>query len=113
MTGALEVIRKAAANLEPVPKALWLVGSVARDEDAPGSDVDLVLVADARRVRGHADRLREAIAAASETWGLEISVLSLSVRELRDMVREQPAFWRSLERDAVTLLGSPPEALAR
>jgi predicted nucleotidyltransferase len=112
-TGALDVIRKAAARLEPAPRAVWLIGSVARDEDQPGSDLDLVVVASGRRARDHADELRDAVGAAPEAWGLDVSVLSLSVRELRTMIREQPSFWRSLERDAVTLVGEAPEALAR
>jgi biotin operon repressor len=42
----LTAVRRAAMRLSPAPRAVWLYGSVARNEDDAISDLDLAIVTD-------------------------------------------------------------------
>lgn len=107
----LDAIRRAAAALNPAPRAVWLYGSVARAEDAPASDIDIAVVTTAEDPGPQAAALRDAIAGATPWHEHRISVVGLGLRDVRRLAKEGAPFWRNLERDAVVLAGDAPAGL--
>lgn len=110
-TEVLDAVRGAAAMLRPAPLAVWLYGSVARAEDAPKSDIDVLLVTAESRPTVQAEGLRDAIAQALPIWAHRISVVALGPNDVRRLAREHTDFWQALERDAIVLAGEAPRGV--
>ena len=104
----LDIIRTAAAALRPAPLGVWLYGSVARNEDHPGSDIDVAIATADRDPTPQADALREAITAAAPQHAHRVSVVAIGPADVSRLAGEGAGFWRDLERDAVVLAGDAP-----
>ncbi len=112
--GVLAAICSAAALLEPQPLAVWIFGSVARAEDRPESDLDIAVVADNdTAARSCAAQLRDALSDPAERWAVRPSVISLSLAELEKLHVEGGNFWIRLVKEAIPLVGPPPNELIR
>ena len=107
----LGAVRKAAAQLEPTPWAVWLYGSVARGEDHATSDIDVALVTPEADAVAQADALREAVARTGVVSAERVSVVTMAPPDVRRAARTKTAFWENLKRDAVVLLGEAPIAV--
>lgn len=108
-----EGIRMAVRELGPRPTAAWLFGSSARQEDAPRSDIDVMLVSDERHLQDHLQELRDRILKLRSTLARRASVTGMTEAELTTLSRRNARMWGSLKRDAVPLLGKSPEELVR
>ncbi len=104
----LESVRAAAAP--HAPRAVWLFGSAARGDDAPGSDVDVAVVFAAGTPEGALEAVREALRAPEDAERVTISVIGLWPEDVERLSAGDP-LWHSLERDAVPLLGPTPGLL--
>ena len=88
-------------------KVEWaaIYGSVARGEEAPESDIDLLLVGDFAT----ADLL-PMLRRLEEQFGREVNVTRYSKREFRDKMRRGDHFLKSMIKGKlITLTGSPDE----
>lgn len=103
-----EAIRAAAAP--HAPRALWLFGSAARGEDAPGSDVDVAVVFAIGTPETALDAVRAALHPTEAAERVTISVVGLWPADVVRLAAGDP-LWHALERDALPLLGPPPGLL--
>ena len=110
--GMLAAIAEAA--VDPQIAAVWLFGSVARHEDGPDSDLDVAVVVEgnADDVERICDRLRETLFANGERTGFRVSVVSMSMGDLRRHHDEGSALWAGLASRAVPVKGLTPARLA-
>jgi predicted nucleotidyltransferase len=103
-------IRQVAARLKPM--AVWLFGSAARGEDRIGSDLDLLLVAEAdEETERAADSFRKAMAPIETDHHVSISVVPVSGDDVLRLARTEDPFWREILADAQPLHGPMPETL--
>lgn len=89
--------------------AAWLYGSVARGEDASGSDVDIALVVRSRAV---ADEVREALMPLEDAQQIHISLTALTTKELAALPEDDP-WWANVVRDGCVLKGAAPDQTRR
>jgi predicted nucleotidyltransferase len=86
--------------------AAWLYGSVARGEDEPGSDVDIVLVLNEGTLDA-AQRVRDELQALGDRLNLHFSTVVLTPAELA-LLRQDDPWWSNVTRDAKVLKGGSP-----
>lgn len=108
----LDSVRQAAGVAGAGVVAVWLYGSVARGEDGPGSDLDLVLVADPDVLPALADALRDGLLAPGERLGFTPSVVALGTQDVLRLDAGHDPWWTSLVGDALAVLGPRPGELA-
>ncbi|MGE0796747.1 MAG: nucleotidyltransferase domain-containing protein [Lautropia sp.] len=107
----MDALREAFKSRRDVRSA-WLYGSVARGEDKPHSDVDLVVVVNENSLEV-SQRVRDALLALGDTLSLHFSVVVLTPEELAAL-REDDPWWADVIRDAKVLKGHrPAKELAR
>lgn len=89
--------------------AAWPHGSVARGEDAPGSDVDIALI-----VRSHAvaDQVREALMPLVDAHQIRISLTALTAKDLAALPDDDP-WWVNVVREGRVLKGAAPDQARR
>jgi len=88
--------------------SLALFGSVARGDDGPTSDVDVVVIArDAAGRDGVADRLRAARDNLVETVGADVRVVAYTLSEARARWRRRVPLFVEIVRDGIPLVGPP------
>jgi predicted nucleotidyltransferase len=105
-------IRAVAERFEPTPLAVWMFGSVARGEDQPLSDLDLLLVVrDDSTTERDAGLFRQEMDALASAHGITISVVPVSGRDVERLAVTRNPFWAELLRDALALHGRSPEDL--
>lgn len=107
----LHRIRAAARRMRPPPKAVWLVGSVARKADSEQSDVDLAVVHGNLGGDGLGS-LTKAIARIGEEFGFGISLIGFTPADLQQLSVADTEWWRLLS-DAVPILGAAPGSFTR
>ena len=100
-----DALRQALASWREVRSA-WLYGSVARGEDGPRSDVDVLLVMNENGVEA-SRRVRDAVQALGDKLSLHISAVVLTPEELT-AVRQDDPWWTDVIRDAKVLKGLSP-----
>ena len=108
--GFMRRIRKAARNIDPAPVAVWLMGSVARLEDSMLSDLDVAMVWSGTAQAG-LKAFNQAINGAASAVGLRVSIVRLSVAEVRQHALARDKWWQSLATDAVPIFGPAPRTL--
>ncbi|MFC1543653.1 nucleotidyltransferase domain-containing protein [Gemmatimonadota bacterium] len=89
---------------------VWLYGSVARGEERPDSDVDVLLVARTGLVAKLSAELSEMLLPLSE-WSLPVSVVGVSPDDLERMAESTPERWEQLVDEAVVLAGKAPREI--
>ena len=110
----LDAVRGAAEECRPAPAGTYIYGSVARGEDGPGSDLDIIVVAgEEDEVAGLAGAMRDALQAPGERLGFQASVIGLSLGDLRRATGDEQSPWRAALQDALVVTGKEPAALAR
>lgn len=87
-------------------RSAWLYGSVARGEDEPRSDVDVVLVLNDDTL-DTAHRARDAVQALGDRLNVHISAVVLTPTELARLPDDDP-WWSGVRRDAKVLTGGRP-----
>ena len=95
-------------------RSLVLFGSVARGEDTPDSDLDLMVIAedDATCVRV-LDRIAEGTTALRATHGCRVRGIGYTLAEARRRWRRREAPLPGIVRDGIVLLGAPLRDLLR
>ncbi len=111
--GILDSIRDAAHSLDPGIMAVWIYGSVARGEDRPASDLDVVVVTTEERKEAIIDPLRDALSLSGEMLSFHPSVVGITAKDIVRHVRETSPWWVEVTRDALALLGPRPDELVR
>ena len=106
----LERIRVASRRMKPVPKAVWLVGSVARGRDNVQSDVDLAIVQTNASMEGLRS-LNTMVVKAADELGLSISLVAFTPQDLERHSKSRSEWWRNLMADAIPVLGPAPRSL--
>ncbi len=102
-------IRETLGSRGPGVAAAWLYGSVARGEDAPGSDLDIALLVRSQAV---ADQVREDLMPLEDEQRLRISLTAVTPKELASLAQDDP-WWSDVVRDGRVLKGSAPEQARR
>jgi predicted nucleotidyltransferase len=107
-----ERIGRMAGKLDPAPMAVWMFGSVARAEDGPDSDLDLVLVIeDDGATERVADDFREMLRDVEKALAVSISVVPLSTADVLRLSNGSDPFWSEVLSDGAALYGDGPEIL--
>ena len=101
----MDALREGFASQKRV-RSVWLHGSVARGEDKPHSDVDLVVVIGENSVRT-AHRVREEARALGDRLGLHLSTVVLTPGEMAALRKDDP-WWTNVVREARILKGFTP-----
>ncbi|CAN5921618.1 hypothetical protein BH11GEM2_BH11GEM2_30600 [soil metagenome] len=105
------VTTAAAAGSEPA-RAVWLFGSVARNEDGVRSDCDIALVyADDEVVESAVSSARLALQPIEAEARVALSVIGLSYADVRRLGGSGDPLWQSLKRDGLALGGPSPDSL--
>ena len=112
-TSLEEGLRAAVRELGRWPLAAWLFGSSARREDVPHSDIDVMLVSDQWHVDAQVHELRDRVWNVRSPLARRANVTGMSEKEFMTLPRRQARLWSNLRRDAIPLLGSPPDELMR
>lgn len=89
-------------------EAAWYYGSVARGEDTPDSDFDIVVIAPEGLVDLTAESLRQDLQKLEDRLYVNCSVVGLSGSDVTRL-SEGDDWWRKLARDAKVLKGVEPE----
>lgn len=106
-------VASAARPMVPPPLAVWVFGSVARHEDRPDSDPDLLLVvAEDGTTERDAGTFRDLLEETERAQQITVSVIPLSGADVVRLAGAGDSFWRELLRDAIVWHGVRPEALA-
>jgi len=92
-------------------KAAWYYGSVARGEDDPSSDLDIVIVVAGSPVDDTLDAVREGLRDVEKRMLVSCSVVGLSTGDVTRLSAGD-AWWRKMVRDAKVLKGGRPEQAA-
>jgi predicted nucleotidyltransferase len=108
LDGLAEGARDAAPNV----LAVWVYGSVARGEDAPGSDLDVALVVPDADSELATDRFRAKLVPLLEREGVGASILGLSTADVGRLAATEDPWWLNVVADALPVLGPPPAILA-
>jgi predicted nucleotidyltransferase len=96
----------------PDAAAVWVYGSVARNEDGPGSDLDVaVVLRDDGEPQLVQDDLRARMAALGEAHKFRPSVVLLNETDVRRLADEGDNWWRAVSAEAKTIVGETPSAL--
>jgi predicted nucleotidyltransferase len=106
-----QAVRTAASACGPGVLAAWIYGSVARNADGPGSDVDIVVVAEPAERARIVDAVREALAAPAATLGFVPAVVGIDPGDVDRLSREHDPWWTGVAADAMVLLGDRPDDL--
>lgn len=109
----LEAIRAALGAHQGDVLGAWLYGSVARGEDTVHSDLDVAVVIDREPADPVLESIRDALAQVADAEQLTISVVGFSPSEFLAIPSVNPGFWDGLVEDAVPLVGTSPESLAK
>ncbi|HET6620731.1 MAG TPA: nucleotidyltransferase domain-containing protein [Dongiaceae bacterium] len=91
-------------------QAAWLYGSVARDQDGPGSDIDVAIACPTKRLSIVTAGMREALSKAEERLGFTVSVIGIDDALARRLEREADPWWLAIKREAITVMGPAPES---
>lgn len=85
-------------------RAATLFGSVARKEEKPGSDVDLLLVADGAAKSSLSERAAALGRRTSSRFGLRLSAIVLTPAELRRRARRSDPLIKNILSEGIDLL---------
>ena len=91
-------------------EAAWVYGSVAKGEDGPRSDFDIVVVSTRGRAYDVATAMRDNVSYSGRVPRSSISVVGLDAQEITRLERERDPWWLDLKRDAMVILGPAPDA---
>ena len=93
--------------------AVWLFGSVARREDTIDSDLDLAIVVNtmAKEVDVIADTVRDRLGEHERHFGYAVSLVAMSLDDLKRLSSENAPLWRDLLRDGRVIKGFTPADL--
>jgi predicted nucleotidyltransferase len=107
----LSAVRRAVEADASDVLSVWLYGSVARGEDAVGSDVDVAVVVSDGEVEEVVGRVRDRLREAESRLDVRFSVVGLDAADVLRLA-DGDAWWNSMQEDALTLVGADPSRLA-
>jgi len=107
----MAIIRETAERMDPQPVSVWMYGSVARGEDTAASDIDLAVISNEQNAEALASIIRDALEEEVTDPSLQISVISLTSSGISELDDRASEVWNQIQEDAITLFGSPPEAV--
>lgn len=91
-------------------EAAWIYGSVARDDDRPGSDIDVAAACPPGRVYEVTTAMRDELSSAGWRLGFTASVIGTDADEVERLARESDPWWLAVKRDAIVVMGPAPES---
>lgn len=107
------VLLEAARSATPGALAVWIYGSVARGDDGPGSDLDVVVVLPEDELDAAINRYRAALALQLDREMVHLSVIGLSMEDVQRLADADDPWWRNLEADAIPISGPSPAMLGQ
>ena len=108
----MEGLATAVESLTPTPLGAWVYGSVARGEDVPDGDLELVLVSADEAAPTAVSRLREMIGPIEDVQRVWVSVVGLSPSDVRRF-QEDDRWWKGATDPHLLLFGKGPDELVR
>lgn len=111
----VHAIRHAASGCTPSPLAVYVYGSVARGQDRPDSDLDILVVADNEAVDvSHVTRaMRDALQEPSERIGFLPSVVGLSLNDITRYMDDANSSWKETLSSVLVVTGKAPAGMIR
>ena len=106
-------LASAAEHLTPTPMGLWIYGSVARGDDTPHSDIEVVLVTADHEVDTPVERLGELLAPLQDVQRVWISVVGLAPTDVRRLSGKGDRWWKGATDPHLTVFGKGPDELAK
>jgi predicted nucleotidyltransferase len=106
----LDAVRTAAGSCDGLVAA-WLYGSAARGEDQEASDLDVAIVGEPGTAPRIEEVVREALRDAGDRLAFHASVVAIDTDDVLRLDRENDRWWAGAARDALRLLGDPPDIL--
>jgi len=106
----LDALRSAATDVGAA--AVWLYGSVARDQDHADSDLDVVFVLNDDKSGLVGEDLREILSHAEASLRFSASVIVLEPAAIRRLIATDDPWWRRMSADASAIQGTDPLTLA-
>jgi hypothetical protein len=104
--GLRHALATLASGERKPPMGMYLFGSVARAEETPDSDVDVLLIArDAAHRELLMDRTLAGIASVRAQYGATVSPVAYTIAEAKRGWGERAAPWPDLARDVVPIIG--------
>ncbi len=107
----IEAVANSPGETAPLVMSLWVYGSVARNEDRMGSDLDIGVVAEAGDLAAVVEVVRNGLADQAGKLGFSPSVVGLDLADVRRLARDGDPWWVNAVKDAIVLSGRRPEEL--
>ncbi|WP_157999397.1 nucleotidyltransferase domain-containing protein [Nitrospirillum viridazoti] len=107
-----DAIKEEIAASAPGAIAIWIYGSVARGEDHSQSDLDIVVVADAKNFEHVLDNMHKNLVEPSERLNFNPSIVGLTPQDIIRLDSSRDPWWVGLTFDAITVMGKRPSQLA-
>lgn len=109
-----DAIRQAARSCQPPPIATYVYGSVARGQDRPDSDVDILVIVEAEDCVSIVTlAMRDALQEPGERIGFLPSVVGMSFDDITRHMRDAQSSWREALQGVVVVIGKNPASLMR
>lgn len=89
----------------------WIYGSVARGNDGPGSDLDILIVARQGALARAETSLHEVMNAESDRLVFNASIVALEPDDVLRLHADGDPWWRSAIADVIPVFGPRPEAV--
>ncbi len=107
-----QLIGETVLHAAPDTAAVWVYGSVARNEDGPGSDLDVaVVLRDDAAPQLVWDDMQARLAALGLAQKFQPSLVLLNEMDVRRLADEGDNWWRAISAEAKTIVGDTPAAL--
>lgn len=106
-------VTHAVSTARPNALAAWIYGSVARGQDRPDSDLDIAVVLSSTEPESAFQEIRDALVVPGEELGFNPLVVGLAPEDVARLSSTEDPWWKGVEADALTILGSRPTELAK
>lgn len=100
----VQIRRDIAATFKEKAVTITIFGSVARQQDIPGSDMDVLIISDAPRKRNILDKAHRYSVDFRKKYGLRLSLMVMTLNEARRKAKSSEPLLKNIVTDGIDLL---------